>query len=255
MNTIGSDKRHLIVAVVLTAVVSLVVLSGCVTKRDIEEINIRLDRIEQKAVQTQRLVAQMDSTNTASAEADKKLRNDMQQTVLDLQGQIAKLLENYNDLLTKVDALSRSKSRIQSSPGAQDGGEGTTATPQSSDCDNAYDEAFLLVRKGDYDKAITGFRGFLTTCPKHASTENAYYWIGECYYSLEKYSDAITEFEYLLKTYKATANASRALYKLGRSKQELGQKADAKKIFQRLIDEHGGTLEAEQAKERLKELK
>jgi len=253
---VKTHKQTLIVAVLVTAAVALLVLAGCVTKRDIEEINTKLDKISAQSTDTQRQMRQMDSTNAAGAEADKKLRNDMQQTVQDLQQQIARLLENYNDLLSKVDALGRSKNRLYSSPGSQEGTpEGGTIAPQSSDCDNSYDDAFLLVRKGEYEKAITGFRGFLTTCPKHASAENAYYWIGECYYSLEKYADAVTEFEYLLKNYKSTANASRALYKLGRSKQELGHKTEAKKIFQRIIDDHGGTLEAEQAKERIKELK
>ncbi len=127
--------------------------------------------------------------------------------------------------------------------------------PSSVDCDRTYDEAFILVRRTEYDKAIEGFREFLQQCEKHDLVENAYYWIGECYYSLEKYDEAVTEFEYLIDHYRSSVNTSRALYKLGRSKQELGKKSEAQKIFQQLIDDYPGTLEAEQAKERLKDLK
>ncbi len=227
--------------------------SGCVTKRDVEEINTRLDRIEQQNDNVQKSVTAMDTIITGGAEADRKLRNDMSTSIDELQRQLSKLLENYSDLTTKIDALGKNKSILRGSVGAQDGSDSVaSALP---DCTTTYDEAFNLVRKGEYDKAIAGFRGFLTTCPRHASVDQAHYWIGECYYSLEKYVDAVSEFDYLLKSFKGSAKTSQALYKLGRSKQELGQKADAKKVFQRLQEEFAGTLEAEQAKERMKELK
>ncbi|MEE8576053.1 MAG: tol-pal system protein YbgF, partial [candidate division Zixibacteria bacterium] len=123
------------------------------------------------------------------------------------------------------------------------------------DCSFTYDEAFILVRRGDYEKAIEGFQNFLTHCQKHENAENAHYWIGECYYSLEKYVDASAEFEYLLENYKSSVNASRALYKLARSKQELGKTSEAKQMFQKLFDDYPETLEGSQAKERLKDLK
>jgi len=229
--------------------------SGCATKRDVADIQAQLDRMEQQNKETQRMVIHMDSVIAAGADADKKLRNDLQVSVTDLQQQIGKLLENYNDLTQKLNQIGKSQvtPRIQSSPGASDAPPPTAE--QSADCDKAYDSAFILVRKGQYEKAIAGFKAFLDACPKHQAVSNAHYWTGECYYSLEKYQDAITAFEYLLDNYKGTVNASRALYKLGRSKQELKQKADAKKIFERLVKEYPNTLEAEQAKERLKELK
>lgn len=246
-------QNHSLTAIFLVAVlgVSLVAI-GCVTRRDIEEINTKLDSLQQQSLKTQRMVTSMDSITTSGADADRKLRADINTSVYDLQQQISKLLENYNDLIEKIDALGRSSgSRLRSSPLASD----SSGAAYGADCDKAYDDAFILVRNGKYDAAIAGFQGFLSSCPKHPSAENANYWIGECYYSLQKYSDAVTQFEFVLKSYKGSANTSRALYKLGRSRQELGQKVEARKVFQRLIDEYGGTLEAEQAKERLKELK
>ncbi len=248
-------RHKLIAAIVLMAAIALaLVVSGCVTRRDVEEINQRLDTLEIQNVQTQKLVAHMDSVIAAGAEADRKTRADINSSVNDLQQGIAKLLENYNDLLAKVDALGRSGSRLRSSPGATDA-EPTTTPQGSADCQKAYDDAFVLARQGKYEPAIAGFQSFLGNCPNDPSAENAYFWIGECYYSLEKYSQAVTQFDYVLKNYKGSANTSRALYKLARSKQELGQKAEARKTFQQLITEFPKTLEAEQAKDRLKELK
>jgi tol-pal system protein YbgF len=152
---------------------------------------------------------------------------------------------------------------LQGSPGASQPGPGDTtsaeetpppaATP-SADCIDTYDKAFTQVRRGEYDAAIEGFRSFLAECPDHSDVENAYYWIGECYYSQEKYTQAIAEYEHLIQAYPDSPNVGRALYKLARCKQEIGKTDEARKLFEQLVNEHAGTLEAEQAAQRLKDL-
>ncbi len=239
-------------------------LIGCVTKRDIEEVKSQLVTVERGNRETQQLVARMDSIIAAGAEADNKLRNDLRVSSRNIEQQISQLLENYNDLMQRIDELSREKViklPPRSSPGAQNGPASsiTPAEPQSQtpsfDCIRAYDEAFILVRKSEYEKAIERFRVFLEKCGQHENADAAYYWIGECYYSMEQYQQAITEFDYLLKSFQGSAKVAPALYKLARSKQELGRTDEARGLFQQIVEEHPGTLEAEQAKERLKDLK
>jgi len=238
---------------------------GCVTPRHIDELRADIARIEAGNQKSDRLVARMDSIIVAGAEADNRLRGNISATMDDLQQQISALLENYNELLSKIDALSRKENVIhipKSSAGAQPdpvlpgtANNQSTQTAKPYDCDSTYDEAFILIRQGEYEQSIEGFSLFLKNCPKHESAENANYWIGESYYAMEKFADAITQFETLINEYKSSPNLGRALYKLGRSQQELGKKADAKATFQKLIDDLPETLEASQARERLKDLK
>jgi len=256
-------------AILVMAVLYLAVaLSGCATKRNIDEIKAEIRDVKRQNQTTQETLVRLDSLITAGIDADKKLRNDVSYTVNDLQQRIDMLLENYNEMLAQLQQISRQptvKHVIQSSPGAQEQTSITvTDTPAEEtdqpvtpaiDCGLTYDEAFILVRRGDYEEAIEGFQNFLTHCQRHENAENAHYWIGECYYSLEKYVDASAEFEYLLENYKSSVNASRAIYKLARSKQELGKTSEAKELFERLVDEYPETLEGSQAKERLKDLK
>ena len=251
-------KTSLVIAILTVAIMALeFMLSGCCTPRMIDEVKVQINDVETQNQQTQEMVVRIDSVMSAEAQASKQLRNEMSLTVDELQRQISTLLENYNDLMQRIEKLNqqpRVQGVIKSSPGVQSE-SATTETTLSPDCENTYDEAFILVRRGEYETAIEGFRTFLDQCKNHELVENAYYWVGECYYSLEKYDQAITEFEYLIDNYKSSINASRALYKLGRSKQELGQKDQAIRMFQRLVDDYPGTLEAEQAKERLKDLR
>ncbi len=240
-------------------------LSGCATKRDVQDINDKLANVEQQNGQTRDLVLRMDSVIAAGAEANRALQNDIRYSTDELTRQMGVLLENYHDLMSRIDQLNQIPQVITlpptSSAGAQDDTPVTNAPsepPPSSqpsiDCQNTYDNAFTLVRRGEYEEAVTGFRSFLTECESHQDVENAYYWIGECYYSQEKYSNAVTEYGHLLKTYPDSPNLGRALYKLARCKQELGKKTEAKALFEQLVDEHAGTLEAEQASQRLKDL-
>jgi tol-pal system protein YbgF len=250
-------------AAIMVAVFSCLILAtGCATHRQAEEIKNQIAGLETRLADNQQAVTTLANTISAESEGSRKMRADLAATVDDLQRQIAALLENYNDLMEKLNKISqqpRTVTRIESSPGATTKGTHTDTggAPQTSgiDCAATYDEAFIAVRRNEYDKAIAGFKNFIENCPKHDLAENAHYWLGESFYLTEKYKDAIAEFDFLLDNFKTSGNTSRALYKLGRSHQELGSKKEAKKVFQRIVDEHPGTLEAEQAAKQIKELK
>ena len=248
-----------ITAIALMAVVLAALLGGCCTKRDIDAINNRLAMLESQTSQTRAMMARMDSLATSSAQSNQQLQNDIRTSTDDLGRQIGQLLENYNDLISRLDRLSQQPVRLapNSSPGAQAGQTSQPPTgPQPSvDCMDTYDNAFTQVRRGEYEAAIQGFRKFLTDCSTSADAQNAYYWIGECYYSQEKYPEAVTEYEHLMSAYPNSPKLGPAIYKLARCKEELGKKTEAKELFQRLVKDFAGTLEAEQAAERLKGLK
>ncbi len=265
-----TKKNQRMTATFIVAVMFVIIgLSGCATKRNIDELAAEVRQVQQQNEQTQDMLTRLDSVITAGTDANNKLRADVSVTVNDLRQQIDMLLENYNDLLTQINQMSRQPSVthvVRSSPGASEQTSVTIADTAATkpvealpptpaiDCDATYDNSFILVRRGEYENAIEGFRLFLQHCAKHESAENAHYWIGESYYSLEKYVEAIEEFKYLIDNYKSSVNASRAMYKMARSQQELGKTKDAKATFQKLIDEYPETLEASQAKERLKDL-
>ncbi len=255
-------KNYITAIVMMAAIVVATLIGGCATTRHVHEIRADIARLEAQNQETQALVARMESAVASGTSGDGQLRADMATTMQRLDDQISSLLENYNDLMQIMNEI-RVKPEVhvlRPSPGASDQGTttqgpGTASAEPTIDCTSTYDEAFILVRRGEYNPAIEGFRTFLQQCPEHDYAENAYYWIGECHYSLEKYADAVTDLEYLIEEYKSSPNVGRALYKLARSKQELEKTDEAIALYQRLIDDHPGSLEAEQAKERLKEIK
>ena len=264
------SKKIFVTAVLLMAVTFLaLVISGCCTSRDIGEVKARLANLERQNRTTENFVNRLDSLLSQGAEADTKLRNELRFSVDELQQQMTTLLTNYNDLMARISSLVEDKPVthvIYSSPGAQaDSAAVDTSdaplTPPSPgptyaiDCDSSYDESFINVRRGEYEKGIESLLYFLKNCPEHTNDENAHYWLGESYYSLDKYTEAAVEFEYVMTKYPNSVNIDLVLFKLARSKQELGQDSEAKELYQRLADEYPGTLKGEEAKERLKDFK
>ncbi len=255
-------------AVLFTAVFLLGALqSGCVTKRHIDEVKAEIRDVQLQNSSTQEMISRMDSLLTLDVEENKKMRTDISFTFDEINQQIASLLENYADLLEKLDRIDKGGNTfrvLSNSPGAQKDDSNAADSPAVSEnsveslpafnCDSTYDEAFLMVWRSEYRDAIEKLNEYLSKCPDHKSAGDAHYWIGECYYSLEKFSEAIDKFLVLFNSYKNNPKLSSALYKLGRSYQETGKKDDAKNAYKKIIDEFPETLEAKQAKERLKDL-
>lgn len=248
------------VAVVFVALL----VSGCATKRDIDEINTSLARVERNSSQSQKMVARMDSTIAAGADASRRLQNDIRLSTDELGQQLSQLLENFNDLIARVDQLSRQqviKLPPTSSPGSQrdpNRGSRASGTPssqqRSQDCVDAYDGAFVLTLAGDYQPAIAAFEKFLTNCRDDFNAANAHYWIGDCYYNQKKFSQAVESLELLLKNYPDTPTIQRTLHTLARCKEEQGKKDEARALYERIVKDHAGSFEAEQAAQRLKDL-
>ncbi len=256
-------------AVALAAVIFTGLLSsGCATSRQVNEVKAEVRDLERQNQQVLQAVERMERMVAQSEEANNKLRVGVNTSVDQLQDQVDALLQNYNEMIQTLEVIRRQlESRslsIRPSPGASSNvdvpatdepGAIDEQPPQPSiDCQATYDDAFIKVRRNEYEEAIEGFRLYLEQCPRHESVENAHYWVGECYYALEQYQKAIDEFNLMLEKYPSSINASRALYKVARSHQELGNSDKARAIYDQIIDEYAGTLEAEQAKDRLKDL-
>lgn len=249
-------------------------LSGCVTKRDIDEVKEQLTRVESQTRESSRLMAKVDSLIKMSATDNERLRADIRTSVDEMQAQIDALLANYNELQIQLHQINQKLDQpgrrlVGSQPGdtiyQQPGQGGTTMPTQPStpppslvtpsiDCDSTYDLAFVQVRQQAYEESIEGFRNFLAECPNDERVADAYFWIGECYFRQDNFGRAISEFEHVAKTYPESPKAPSSLYKVGRSQQELSRTEEAKKTFQSVIDQYPASTEAKQAKERLADL-
>ena len=252
-------RRTIIGPAAIFFMTALFLLAGCAMKRDIVQLETKVDTIRSDQQQTRDVVMRLDSLLSSESDASLKLRAEIRSTIGDMIEQFRGLQASVSDLQDKVNMLSQNHSSrpvISSNlPGANAGDSAAGRTAPAVDCQALYDDSFINLRRGQYEDAIKGFGDYLKYCGTQEGAANARFWIGESYYSMEKYKEAIAEFETLLRDYSKSEKRPGALYKIARSYEELGQKKEAKAKFKTLVDDYPGTLEASQAKEKLKELK
>ncbi len=115
----------------------------------------------------------------------------------------------------------------------------------------AYNDALNNYFNNDFLEAIQEFRILIQREPTGAYADNAQYWIGECYYSLEDFESAITEFEKVF-TFAENNKSDHALFKIAISYQQLGRYMKARENMARFIQEYPDSELANQARDFLK---
>ena len=114
-----------------------------------------------------------------------------------------------------------------------------------------YVKAFGLYSTNNFAAAIQAFELFLKEQPASEYTPNAYYWIGECYYSRSDLPNALKAFQKVVDTWPRHQKASDALLKIGYSYVAQKQQDKAKASFERLIRSYPASPAAIKARERL----
>jgi tol-pal system protein YbgF len=116
---------------------------------------------------------------------------------------------------------------------------------------NAYRDAFALVREGRYSKAAIAFRKFLESYGGGRYADNAHYWLGEVYYADRKYDQALESFQALIARFPDSPKRLGAQLKIGFAQHELGKTEAAVTVLKKLAAENPQSAEARLAQDRL----
>ncbi|MFQ6109380.1 MAG: tol-pal system protein YbgF [Candidatus Aminicenantales bacterium] len=117
-----------------------------------------------------------------------------------------------------------------------------------------YNMAYTDYLKGNFRLAIEGFNLYREQFPHSPLSDNALYWIGECYFSLKDYEKAIEQFNELILNYPSGDKIAAAYLKKGISLMELGKKEEALLVFKLLISKYPLEEETKIAQQKIKEL-
>lgn len=120
--------------------------------------------------------------------------------------------------------------------------------------DQAYRDAFGLLKAGKYDESIEAFNLFLLDYPNSEYSDNAQYWLGETYFVKQEYAPAIDEYRKLIANHPASKKQSHALLKIGYSFQRLGELDKAQAVLKDLTVRYPGTTAARLAQERIQQI-
>jgi tol-pal system protein YbgF len=129
------------------------------------------------------------------------------------------------------------------------------AAKGKTDKESLYAAAYELFREAKYDKSREGFENFLKLYPDTEFSDNAQFWIGECYYFEKKYEKAIVEYEKVTKNFPNGNKTSNAILKQGLAFLKLGDKASARLLLQQVIKDYPNTSQARIARSNLLQIK
>ncbi len=143
-------------------------------------------------------------------------------------------------------------SRRAAAPAAAGEGSGRQG---KTDKESLYAAAYELFKEAKYEKSREAFENFLKQYPDTEFSDNAQFWIGECYYFEKKYEKAIVEYEKVTKNFPEGNKVPYALLKQGLSFLKLGDKASGKLLLQQVTKDYPNTSQARIARAKLLEIK
>jgi tol-pal system protein YbgF len=140
------------------------------------------------------------------------------------------------------------------SPREMSGAAEAQALAPGAELRRAYEAARLDMTQGHYDLAASAFREFLRRYPASELSDNAQYWLGECFYAQQEFDDALIEFQRVIASYPRGDKVPAAFLKMGFSLLAIGSREDAISLLKRVASEYPHTAEADRALERLRSL-
>jgi tol-pal system protein YbgF len=131
---------------------------------------------------------------------------------------------------TSVEKVNNSTNTLVASPLAP-----ISLQPPTAQAQQAYNDAYNLIRQRNFDEAETAFSKFVKDYPDNSLTGNGYYWLGEVKLVQGKSKEAIEAFSTVIQNFPGHSKEQDSLYKLGTVSDQLGDTAKAKSYLQDVI--------------------
>jgi len=119
----------------------------------------------------------------------------------------------------------------------------------------AYRQAFDVLKEGRYEDSIAAFTRFFQRYPDGQYADNAVYWMGEANYVLRRFPQAIESFNRVLSQYPDSPKLADAMLKIGFSHYEMKDWPEARRILEDLVKHFPASTATQLAKNRLHKMK
>ncbi|MFQ5585294.1 MAG: tol-pal system protein YbgF [Thermodesulfobacteriota bacterium] len=156
--------------------------------------------------------------------------------------------------VVKLSAMGKEEKKRGEQKAEKKEAEKKMVTTGGDEAEDIYHRAQDLFWAGKLNDAADVFQRFANEYPQHHLADNALYWIGEVYYSQQKYRRALEEFQGLISHYPKGNKAPDALLKIAYSYIELDDENGAEEALMRLVNAYPGSEPVKKARVKIKEL-
>jgi tol-pal system protein YbgF len=165
-----------------------------------------------------------------------RFRDDADKRIIALEDRVMKLQAAVDDINKKLAAQPQQQA----------------AAPSP---DALYMKGLETFKAGDMPAARDVFTKFVEQYPKNDLVANAYYWIGETYYSEKNYDQAILSFQEVIKNYPQKEKTPAAMLKQAMSFKAIKDTKSSRYVLKKLLESYPKSDEAKKARELLKEIR
>jgi tol-pal system protein YbgF len=270
------------------ALLSVMLVSGCVTRRDVTTIDSRLSEIELRESEERRRRDEIARSRETNEQA-------LRQMSASLRAQIDELREEVRGLSGRMEELEHSLRQKSGSPEATEKPreekltrleeassqhaqrltrieehvklEPATAGPKAESKikpeaaakvpseEELYNRAKQAFDQGNSAQSRRGFEELIQRYPNSPNADNAQFWIGETFFREKSFEKSILEYQKVIEKYPKGNKVPAALLKQGHAFLALGDKVNSRLIFEELTRKFPQTAEAKMAADKLKEIR
>lgn len=152
-----------------------------------------------------------------------------------LENKIISLTNSFNELMAMPETSPNVSAAPQPGPAYNTKPASSLAKMDYETYKQHYIDALSSYQNGDYMRAIDDFQVLLQNDSQNDLSDNAQYWIGECYYAMDDYSRAIDAFR-KVQNFADSNKADAAQFKIGYSYLNSGEKTRGYNELERLLD-------------------
>lgn len=208
--------------------------------RRIDEMNARLDRIEQTSRGQLQLQGEIDGLKQEIA----RLRGQIEVQ----SNELSQTQRRQKDMFTDVDGRLRRFEPV----GVNIDGQNVTVDQTER---RTYEAALAQFRAGDFRESVNAFQAFQRSYPDSAYSANVLFWIGSGHFALKDYKSAITTHSTLLAKHPDSPRAPDAMLNMGLAQAEGGDRRAARKTLEDVVAKYPDAAATQMAKDRLAALK
>lgn len=245
-----------------------VLMTGCAKHADFVDLREEVTNLTKAQEQTQKrqeaLQRRLESGKPIPVDETSKGHDASAQRIHELTSRLADLesrLSRLEDGKAAVSGkLDESRQPMFSTPSRSSEAQESNAPPFLAGTPgisptSAFNLAYNDYLNGRYDLAVTGFQRFLKDFPSTSLAPNAYYWMGESYFSLKDYPHAAQAFQKVVNDHPRSEKVAPALFKMGVVTAEAGDLPKARGYLRRVIEDFSTSDEAKLAKNKLAEIR
>lgn len=243
------QRALLLLSLCLVAPAQAGLFSDDDARKQIQQLEARLSKLEPAAEQQTRSVLDLQTQIETLNSELRKLRGQNEELARGLQDAEKREKDFYVDLDTRLRNFESTGTADQADAA---GGDSAVADPDDTAQQNrAYEAAYALFKAGNHLDAIKSFQAFIKKYPASVHAPNAAYWLGDAQYAMKNYKAALETYRILRKDYPSYAKEAEVLFNVAGCQQELKQSENAQKTLKLLVSKYPDSDVAAKAKKQL----